>query len=631
MSKRNKKDYVCKVCGRPTSHADNFCKKHWSQINEYGFPLDDNSRYKDDPNEYEIKEDYVEVFLYDFMEEKIDDVIKIDLEDIDLIKDIRWDKKQNCIVGNVKGRNVLLPNYILDTDNKIEYINGNIYDNRKENLKIIEKNAKIKKVDKRKKGKIEITSLGTSTTGVTGSCWAIEYDKSNGTRGLILLENGICQGGTVAEDYNANKRMADYIPYDRAEFMLFSHPHGDHLLLAPASISRGFCGKVIMTEEQRVIGEKLLLDGAFIHDRNIKDLHKMGKKVDPLFTESDTYLFMNKIQTINKYEWIRLNEEVEIRYVNNSHVLGAVQIEIKIKKPSNHIVKILYTGDLGSKLNLEFQPFLQENEIVKKADIMICESTYGSSSRGFTKQQCIDERKDLMNTIHEVINKKTLCLIPSFSFSRSQTLMCMLYEEFKDIEDLRCQFIIDSRLTCEINSAYREILKGEEREYFNKVMAWDRFKFISNYKDTMDLATKNDGIPRIIISSSGFMEAGHVREWAKQILGNKNAYICFVGYGGSGTLADRIRHQNSNEINIDGITCIRRCNIKEYGTFSSHIQQKEIIDYFKQIAIGHKILLHHGDEDAKNELKQAATKELREIGKTTKIVVVGKGCDTFTI
>ena len=39
----------------------------------------------------------------------------------------------------------------------------------------------------------------------------------------------------------------------------------------------------------------------------------------------------------------------------------------------------------------------------------------------------------------------------------------------------------------------------------------------------------------------------------------------------------------------------------------------------------------NGDENAKNELKQVATKELREIGKTTKIVVVGKGCDTFTI
>ena len=31
-----------------------------------------------------------------------------------------------------------------------------------------------------------------------------------------------------------------------------------------------------MTEEQRVIGEKLLLDGAFIHDRNIKELQKQN-------------------------------------------------------------------------------------------------------------------------------------------------------------------------------------------------------------------------------------------------------------------------------------------------------------------------------------------------------------------
>lgn len=631
MSKKKKKNYMCKICGRETGHSDGYCSKHFNQINQYGFALDDNPRRSTDSNEYEIREEYIEIYLYDFMEERIEETIKIDIEDLELIENIRWDKKQNCIVGNVKGKNVLLPNHILGVDNKIEYINGNIYDNRKENLRIIEKNTKVKKIDKRKKGKIEITSLGTSTIGVTGSCWAIEYDKSNGTRGLILLENGICQGGTVVEDYNANKRMADYIPYDRAEFMLFSHPHGDHLLLAPAGISRGFNGKVIMTKEQRVIGEKLLLDGAFIHDRNIKELHKMGKKVEPLFTESDTYLFMNRIQTIEKNEWIRLNEEVEIRYVNNSHVIGAVQIELKIKKPSNHIVKILYTGDLGSKLNLEFQPFLQENEIVKKADIMICESTYGSSSRGFTKQQCIDERKDLMKTIHEVIDKKTLCLIPSFSFSRSQTLMCMLYEEFKNVKDLHCQFIIDSRLTCEINSAYREILEGEDKKYWNEVMSWDRFKFITNYKDTLDMATKNDGMPRIIISSSGFMEAGHVREWAKHILGNPKAYICFVGYGGCGTLADKIRNQNNNEISIDGITCIRKCNIKIYGTFSSHIQQKEIIDYFKQIAIGHKILLHHGDEQAKNELKQVASKELRNIGKTTKIIVVGKGCDTFTI
>ena len=625
--------YYCSVCGReiPKHFRKGLCQKHFDQMKTYGEFLDYAQRCETDVNEIVEYDDYAEIVLYDLLFDPLEKGVMIDKEDINKVKFYCWNKKNGCVVGNQFGKHVLLPNIILDTNEKVEYINGDYLDCRKENLKIIERTVKIKKVDKRKKGKVEITSLGTSTIDVTGSCWMIEYDKSNGQRGCILLENGISQGGTIVEDYNANKRMADYIPYERVEFMLFSHVHQDHLGLSPASINKGFKGRVIMTQEQRIIGEKLLLDAAFVHNKNVEDMHKMGKKVQPLYTESDTYLFLNRVDIIEKYKWIKLNEEVEIRYVNNSHVVGAVQIELKIRKPSNHIVKILYTGDLGSKLNLEFQPFLVENEIVRKADIMICESTYGSSSRSFNKQKCIDERKDLMNTIREVISRKAKCLIPSFSFGRSQTLMVMLYEEFKDIKDLNCNFIIDSRLTNEINSAYREVLKNEEREYWEEVLSWDKFKFIDNYKHTVEIANKNDGISKVIISSSGFMEAGHVREWCKHILGNKDDVICFVGYNGKGTLADRIINQKDNIISFDGVNCVRRCTIKQYGTFSSHIQQQEIINYFKQISIGQKILLHHGNEDAKEELKKEATRQLKQIGKSVKIVVVGKGSDTFSI
>lgn len=629
--RKKRKNYTCRVCGRETGHADGYCSKHYDQIKQYGYPLEDSPRRDTDPNEIIIEDDIAKIVLYDMLFEELDEKVFIDIEDVDKISMYNWKRKNGCIVSSEYGKPILLTNFLLDTDDKIEHINGDFLDCRKENLRIIEKNAKVKKVDKRKKGKIEITSLGTSTIDVTGSCWMIEYDKANGQRGCILLENGISQGGTIVEDYNANKRMADYIPYDRAEYILYSHIHGDHFLLSPASISRGFKGKVLMTYEQRVIGEKLLLDGTFIHDKNVKDMHKMGRKVDPIYTESDSYLFLNKVEIIEKYKWIKLNDEVEIRYVNNSHVLGAVQIEIKIKKPSNHIVKILYTGDLGSKLNLEFQPFLVENEIVQKADIMICESTYGSSSRSFNKQQCIEERKDLMKTIRDVIDRKAKCLIPSFSFGRSQTLMVMLYEEFKNEKDLNCSFIIDSRLTNEINSAYREVLTNEQRDYWNEVMSWEKFKYIDNYKHTVEIANKNDGIPKIIISSSGFMEAGHVREWAKYILESKDNVMCFVGYNGKGTLADKIINQKDPCISFDGVSCIRRCQIKHYFTFSSHMQQQEIIDYFKQISIGHMILLHHGNMEAREELKKEATKQLKQIGKSVRIVSVGKGCDTFTI
>lgn len=630
MVNRDNKKY-CEQCGRSIRNGHSLCEKHYQQLKRYGVFLDDNQRDAEDLNQIILYDNYAEIILYDdLFQEEISEKVIIDLDEVENIKNVRWDKKQSCIIGNILGRNVPLANYILDVDNKIEFIDGNFLNCKKENLRVVEKKYKAKKIDKRRKGKIDITSLGTSTIDVTGSCWSIEYDKLDGTRGLILIENGINQGGTVVEDYNANKRMADYIPYERADFMLYSHVHGDHLLLSPAGISRGFHGKAIMTSGMKVLAEKLLLDGSFIHDRNIKELKKGGRKAEPLFTESDTYLFLNKVKEVPSNEMVKLSEEVSIRLVNNSHVLEAYQIEIYIKKPSNHIVKILYTGDLGSKKNFEFQPFLKENEIVRKADIMICESTYGSNSRSFTKQQCIDERKELMDIVDDTIKNKTKCLIPSFSFSRSQCMMCMLYEHLKDSKE-NFQIIIDSRLTGEINNAYREILQGEDREYWNEVMGFDRFKFITNYKETLEYATKNDGIPRIILSSSGFMEAGHVRTWASQIMSNANNTICFIGYSGVGTLADKIQNSKHGEIMIDGVNCIRRCKIKTFRTFSSHIQQDEIINYFKQISIGDRILIHHGNEDSKHELKRKATEELRKIGKTTKIVVVEKGCDTFKI
>lgn len=621
-------EYYCKACGRKINKNKELCSKHQSQFNKWGFVLDTNPRTEYDLNEIFIKDTYAEIVLYDDFENEITERIVIDVEDVERVKNIRWNKKQSCIVGNSLNGEILLTNYLLNSPKKIIFNNGNWLDCRKENLSIVDKEYKIKKVDKRKKGKIDIISYGTSTTEVTGSCWGIEYDKEDGTRGLILLENGISQGKTISEDYIANEKMANHIPYNRADFMLFSHIHGDHLLLSPSSIPRGFKGQVIMTKEMKILGQELLLDGSFIHEKNVNLLRKMGKKVEPLFSESDTYLFLSKVKEVEMNKIIELSNEVKIRLVNNSHVLGACQIELYIKKPSNHICKILYTGDLGSSLNSDLQPFLVENKIVTKADLMICESTYGASERNFTKKDCIKERKDLAKVLNKVITENKKCLIPSFSFGRSQSIMCFIYENLKD-RDEKFQVVIDSKLTNGINSAYRKVLNDEDRKYWEEVLSWDKFKFITSFKDTLELASKKDDIPRIIISSSGFMEAGHVKIWASKILEDKNGIICFIGYGGKGTLADRIQNGNK-EVIIDGLSYKKKCKIKIYRTFSSHIQQDELIDYFKQIHTN-KIILHHGSEKAKSELKEKATEELRRIGKTTQIVCCDKNTFEFSL
>ena len=626
MCKENNKRY-CEQCGRMINNGHSLCEKHYQQLKRYGVFLDNNQRDEEDLNEIILYETHAEIMLYDdLFQEELDDRVIIDLEDVESVKYVRWNRKQSCIVGNVLGRKVPLANYILNTDKKVEYVDGNILNCKRENLNIIEKKHKKRK---NKDNKITIETIGGSTVDVTGSCFSITYPKNDGTMGLFLIECGMIQGGTVLQDYNDNKRMVNAVPFEEAEFILVGHSHVDHIGNICASIPNGFKGNIYSTREALAINEKLLLDCAFIHERNIKDLNKGGKKYEPLFDESDVYLAINKFTPIESNEIIKINENVSVKFLNNSHCYGASQIEIYIKKPSNHVTKILYTSDLGSKLNIDFQPFVKENELCSKADVMIMESTYGDRS-SFTKSQCIEEREDLLRNIKKTIDSKHRCLIPCFSFQRSQMALCMLYDNFKDKDIGNTMIVVDSRLTNEINNVYMNTLEGEEREYFKEVLAWDRIKYITSFKDTEKLMVKKDQ-PMIIISSSGMVENGHAKSWAKALLPCKDDAIYFIGYCGKNTLGNKIQNEHTKTVTIDGVVYNKRCNIVIYKTFSSHAQQVDLLNYIKHINVGKSIILHHGSEEAKNKLKELATEELHKIGKTTKIIAVGKGCDTFKI
>ncbi|MGL4801905.1 MAG: MBL fold metallo-hydrolase RNA specificity domain-containing protein [Cetobacterium sp.] len=622
---------TCKVCGKQEKPLrDDMCKFHYEQVKKYGFIVSDASHI--DENEIVLHSEYAELNIYDTETEHLRATVKIDLDDIDEVNNYTWRKGVETILSkDINGNTIMLKNVIADDfESNIRHINGDYLDCRKSNLELIKKQKKVKKVNKKNKGKIKITSIGGSTIDVTGSCFSIEYDKDDGTRGLFLIECGMIQGGTVLEDYNANKRMVDAIPFEEAEFILMGHAHCDHIALLPGGIQRGFTGDIVLTKESAAISEKLLLDSSFIQERNIKELNKRGKKLKSLYSESDCYLTFNKYKVVNKNEMIKLNENVSVRYINNSHCYGASQIEIFIKKPSNHISKIVYTSDLGSSLNLEFQPFVEKNEKVNKADILICESTYGLSNRGFTRSEALKEREQVIQIVKDTISTKTRCLIPSFSFQRSQTVMIMLYEALKDLDIKDTMIVVDSRLTNEINNVYLNTLEGKDREYFKEVLSWDRFKFIDSYKDTEKLLVRRD-CPMIIISSSGMVDNGHSKDWAKSLLTRKGDTICFIGYCGKNTLGNKIQNENQKTITIDGVVYAKKCNIKIFSTFSSHIQRNELIDYFKHINIGKSILLHHGSKEAKYELKEEAKKELSRVGKTTKITVVDKGCDEFIL
>lgn len=622
---------VCKVCGRELKHKNKkmLCEKHLNEYNEFGFCITTSDRTENEPNEIRVHNDYAEIVLYDIYQEEIEEKILIDIEDIDIVKNVVWKKVGKHIVGSTDRYTFDLPSLLMDTDNKIEYINGNILDNRKENLMIVEK-KKFKHHfanNKKYKNKIIITSLGGSTEDVTGSCFAIEYPLDNGGRDLILLECGSIQTNRMVEDFNANKKMVDNIPFNLASNVFVCHCHADHVANMPSGITRGFDGNVVTTYETAQLLSPMLLDSAFIQRRNIMSMNSKGKKYEMLYDESDVFRILDKVKIYDKEVMHKINSNLSFRFVSNNHCFGSTSLEIFIKKPSGRIVKIFYSSDLGSSYNQQYKPYCDERRNVSKANIAIFESTYGD--REFSKKDVEKDVEGLLNKIREVTYKGNRILIPCFSFDRSQSIMDLLYHTFKDEEEFKnIKVIVDSRLTNEINKVYEKTLQGELLNRWKEVVSWDNFIFIDEYKKTELMArqTKN---PCVIISSSGMLAGGHSVAYAKHILPRKQDCICFIGYCSERTLGGKIQ-RGAKSVTIENKSVPIRCEVNVYNSFTGHIQRKELISYMKGMNCDEQ-LIHHGSTDAKNSLKFMAEEDFFMNGITKKIKIINSKNNRFTI
>ena len=622
---------VCKVCGRELKHKNKkmLCEKHLNEYNEFGFCITTSDRTENEPNEIRVHNDYAEIVLYDIYQEEIEEKVLIDIEDIDIVKNVIWKKVGKHIVGSTDRYTFDLPSLLMDTDNKIEYINGNILDNRKENLMIVEK-KKFKHHfanNKKYKNKIIITSLGGSTEDVTGSCFAIEYPLDNGGRDLILLECGSIQTNRMVEDFNANKKMVDNIPCNLASNVFICHCHADHVANMPSGITRGFDGNVVTTYETAQLLSPMLLDSAFIQRRNIMSMNSKGKKYEMLYDESDVFRILDKVKIYDKEVMHKINSNLSFRFVSNNHCFGSTSLEIFIKKPSGRIVKIFYSSDLGSNYNQQYKPYCDERRNVSKANIAIFESTYGD--RGFSKKDVEKDVEGLLNKIREITYRGNRVLIPCFSFDRSQAIMDLLYHTFKDEEEFKnIKVIVDSRLTNEINKVYEKTLQGELLSRWKEVISWDNFIFIDEYKKTELMArqTKN---PCVIISSSGMLAGGHSVAYAKHILPRKQDCICFIGYCSERTLGGKIQ-RGAKSVTIENKSTPIKCEVNIYNSFTGHIQREELISYMKGMNCN-GLFLHHGSEDAKAQLKFTAEEEFLFSGISKKIGIINKKNNYFVI
>lgn len=474
-----------------------------------------------------------------------------------------------------------------------------------------------------KKAKLKdngILFCGKNSETVTGSCIYIRFEDKQ-----ILLECGLHQSSSNSylDSYRANTEKFPFKPCE-IDYVFVNHAHIDHEGLLPRLIKEGFKGKIILTEATARISDLLMRNCSFILADEARVLSKRyNRDYSPIYTLDDVERTLDFFSIYDEYDTVfKLDDTVSFQWLRNSHCVGATQLQL-ILNGNNGQKKILYTSDIGA-LNSK-NHYVDNTEIPDFFnDLVIMESTYGNPKRINKKTREFDV-EHLRVAIETVLERNGTVILPAFSFSRSQELLTILYELYGNNDSFTTPVVVDSMLTCDITDAYNEILDKDSFKLWNKVYNWKNVKYVREKVDSQMCVL--DSTPKIVISSSGFCVNGRVLAYLDKYLRDTNSMIIFSGFVGDNDsyLSYRIKNYKDHKtININKKPVPNRADTICLSTLSSHAGFDDLITYGSSLRTN-KLVLVHGDTDAKENLKKKLKEAISKNDNTYKVVCSEKG------
>lgn len=473
----------------------------------------------------------------------------------------------------------------------------------------------------KKKKEISIEVIGGNAENVTGSCTKIEFFGRT-----ILFELGMIQdNSTILGNYKDNCSIFNKFKPKKVEMVIVGHVHCDHIGLIPMLFSRGNTDvKIIVPKDSTPILKEMWSDCAFINSRDVETLNRKNDKVfTPLYTQQEVDMALKNIVEVEIGSIVNIDSNIAIRYTPAGHILRSCQTELFINGGS-HTKKILFTSDLGNRLIEDRKVFVERFQPVVSANIAFVESTYGKRKGSMSKKDIELDGNKMKSVIEQYcVDNNHRVLIPTFSLDRMSFILWELYQLYGKDENFKIPILVDSPLANKLLDCYSSIIDGEAKEKFDEMMSWRNIRRVISPEDSK--AAIADKGAKIVCASSGMLTAGRSVYWVQNILPNENDCILFIGYCGIDTLAGRIKNGSAQKtININGKPYKNKCNLVSLGSFSSHMQHNDLVNYYKNLNC-EKIYLVHGEKEARMELKEDLEAALADCCKSTRVVIVNKG------
>lgn len=452
---------------------------------------------------------------------------------------------------------------------------------------------------------MKITFYGAAQS-VTGSLHLISINGKN-----ILLDCGLFQGHR-SETIERNKNF----PFHPNEIdaVILSHAHIDHSGNLPNLVKSGFNGTIYSTFATRDLCSIMLLDSAYIQEKDAEYLNKKLKKnglplIEPLYKPIDVLSTLSLFQSYPYHKKIKIFDNIEIEFFDAGHILGSSSVVLTINE-NNNLKKIGFSGDIG-RWNL---PILKDPEFIGDVDFLICESTYGGVKH--------DPPEEMDNQLFEVINRtlerKGKIIIPAFSVGRTQDLIYSLYRLYAAGRLPSIPIFIDSPLATNITEIYRlhpECFDKETAEiilHHHDPFGFNQIRYIRSSEESKALNELKDTC--VIISASGMCEAGRILHHLANNIENPNNTILFIGYTAEHTLGRKIT-DGLPEVKIFNTFFKVNAEVVVLHSFSAHADEDELLRYISSFdkKILKKLFLVHGEIEKSEALKTKINDQINEI------------------
>lgn len=453
---------------------------------------------------------------------------------------------------------------------------------------------------------MKITFHGAART-VTGSQHLIEVNGQT-----IMLDCGLYQGKRK-ETFERNRH--EFCNGDKVDYLILSHAHIDHSGRIPCLVKNGFNGNIYCTSATRDLCAVMLMDSAFIQEKDVEFVNRHRKKkgqrlFEPLYTRVDVANSMKQFVGLSYNRHYQLFPGVELTLVDAGHMLGSAHVILDIDdQKSGEQRRLVFSGDIGRP---DIPIIRDPVPISEGADILIMESTYGNRLH----PPYPESEHELARIVNETVQRGGSLLIPAFAVGRTQQLVYALHKLHNDnaIPDL--PIYVDSPLatrTTEIFRLHPEIYDAETCEFLlndddKNPFGFGRLKYTQTVEQSKALNSLK--VPAIIISASGMLEGGRILHHLRNRISDPRNTILITSWQAPNTLGRRIVEQDKT-VYIYGEEFQVRAKIEVLTGFSGHADQDELVNFVRVMEKKpQRTFIVHGEDDSSEHLAALLRKEL---------------------